>query len=597
MSWEAWFTLAVIVVTLFLLATERFSAPITMVGAVTVLLVSGVIDSKAALAGFSNEAPVTIAALYVVTGAARATGALDLVAHAVLGREAPAHAQRRARRKELVRMLVPSSLMSAFVYNTPTVALLAPEAAGWARRTQRSPSWYLMALNAAVIFGGLLTAIGTTTNVVVSGLMTEAHMKPMRMFEITPIGLPVAIVGVGLLILLSSRLVPTRRSPGEQVSDDIRDFVVEMVVPPGSALAGRTVAEAGLRNLQGVFLVQIDDGDQVIAPVSPEDVLVPGARLTFAGAVNHVLDLQRMPGLVSAEQPHIGLDRAGRHRFYEVVISPTARLVGSTLAEIGFRARFDGAVLAIHRAGSRVPGKLGGVRLRAGDVLLIVAEPGWGDRARSRGEFSTVSSLQGASLPRRDKAWVVGVTMLAFVVVAATGVLDVISAALVAAIAVVATGVLTPAQARDSVDVNVIVVLAASFGLGNAMADTGLAAEIAHQLVRLCSPAGDVGVLIGVLVSAVIITQLVTNNAVAVIMFPIALAAAHSIHADPRTFAFAVAIGASTCFMTPIAYQTNLIVQGMAGYRFADFLPLGTVLVVVTTVLTAILTPMVIPLH
>ncbi|MFL6140207.1 MAG: SLC13 family permease [Frankiaceae bacterium] len=597
MSWEAWFTLAVVLVTLALLATERFSAPITMIGAVTVLLVSGVIDTKAALAGFSNEAPVTIAALYVVTGAARATGALDLIAHAVLGRDGPAPTQRRARRKELVRLLVPSTMLSAFVYNTPTVALLAPEAAGWARRTQRSPSWYLMALNDAVVLGGLLTAIGTTTNVVVSGLMTSAGMKAMRMFEITPIGLPIAVVGVGLIVLLGSRLVPTRRSPGEQVSDDIRDFVVEMRVPVGSPLAGRTVAEAGLRSLQGVYLVQIDDGDQVIAPVSPDNVLSPGARLTFAGNVNHVLDLQRMPGLVSAEQPHIGLARGSGHRFYEVVVAPTARLVGSTLAEIGFRARFDGGVLAIHRAGSRVPGKLGQVRLRAGDVLLIVADPGWGDRARSRGEFSTVSSLQGASLPRRDKAWVVGVTMLGFVVVAATGLLGVLTAALVAAIVVVASGVLTPAQARDSVDVNVIVVLAASFGLGNAMADTGLAAEIAHQLVRLCQSAGDVGVLIGVLVSTVLITQLVTNNAVAVIMFPIALAAAHNIHADPRTFAIVVAIGASTCFMTPIAYQTNLIVQGMAGYRFADFLPLGTVLVVVTTVLTAVLAPIVIPLH
>jgi di/tricarboxylate transporter len=422
-------------------------------------------------------------------------------------------------------------------------------------------------------------------------------MKPMRFFEITPVGLPIALVGVGLIILLGSRLVPTRRSPGEQVSDDIRDFVVEMRVPDSSPLAGCTVAEAGLRSLQGVFLVQIDDGDRVIAPVSPEDVLAPGSRLTFAGNVSQVLDLQRTPGLVSAEQPHIGLGRGNGHRFYEAVIAPTARLVGSTLAEIGFRARFDGGVLAIHRAGSRVPGKLGSVRLRAGDVLLVVADPGWGDRVRSRGEFSTISSLQGATLPRRDKAWVVGVTMLGFVAVAATGLLDVLTAALVAAIVVVASGILTPTQARDSVDINVIVVLAASFGLGNAMADTGLAAEIARGLVNLCQGAGDLGVLIGVLVSTVLITQVVTNNAAAVIMFPIALAAASGIHADPRAFAFAVAIGASTCFMTPIAYQTNLIVQGMAGYRFADFLPLGTVLVASTTAIAAVLIPVVFPLH
>jgi di/tricarboxylate transporter len=596
-SWEAWFTLAVVIVTLGLMATERFSAPFTMIGAVTVLLVSGVIGTKDALAGFANEAPITIAALYVITGAARATGALDIAAQTVLGRETGGDTQRRATRRELVRMLVPSMSISAFVYNTPTTGLLAPEMAGWARRTRRSPSWYLLPLNYAICLGGLLTAIGTTTNVVVSGLMTDAKMRAMRLFEISPVGLPIAVVGLGLLVLLGPRLVPTRRSPGEHVSDDIRDFVVEMRVPPGSPLAGRTVTAAGLRHLQGVYLVQMENDGQVIAPVSPDEVLQPGARLTFAGNVGNVLDLQRTPGLVSAEQPHLGLDKGNRHRLYEVVLAPTARMVGSTLAEIGFRGRFDAAVLAIHRAGSAVPGKLGQVRLRAGDVLLVVADPDWGDQARSRGEFSTIGPLRGATLPRRDKAWVVGVVMLGFVVAAASGVVNVLTASLVAAIAVVATGVLSPAQARDSVDLNVIVLLAASFGLGNAMAATGLAEEIAHLLVTACNGAGDVGVLIGVLVSTVVITQVVTNNAAAIIMFPIAIAAAASIHADPRTFAFAVAIGASTSFLTPIAYQTNLIVQGMAGYRFADFIPLGAVLVVSTTAIAGFLIPIVFPLH
>ena len=597
MTWQAWFTLAVVVVTLVLLATERYSAPITMLGAVTVLLVSGVIDSDAALSGFSNEAPLTIAALYVVTGAAGATGALDLAARTILGRDPSQEGQRRARRQELVRTLSPSMALSAFVYNTPTVALLSPEVANWARRTKRSPSWYLMALNHAVVFGGLLTAIGTTTNVVVSGLMTDHHLKPMRLFEITPVGAPIALVGLGLLVLLTSRMVPTRRSPGEQVSEDIRDFVVAMTVPAGSALAGETVEAAGLRHLQGVFLVQLTHGDRTIAPVSPDDVLQVGDRLTFAGNVNHVLDLHRMPGLVSAEAPHLDLARSNQHRFYEVGLAPTASLVGSTLAEVGFRGRYDAAVVAIHRAGARVPGKLGRVRLRAGDVLLVMADPSWGDQARGRGDFSTVSSLGAATLPRRQHAWAVAVIMLGFIVLAATGVLGVLSASLVAALIVVLSGIMTPAQARAAVDLNVIVLLAASFGLGNAMADTGLAREIAKLLIDVCQGVGDTGVLIGVLIATVLITQVVTNNAAAVIMFPIAMASASGIHADPRTFAFAVAIGASTCFMTPIAYQTNLIVQGMAGYRFADFLPLGTVLVLVTTTLAALLIPLVFPLH
>jgi len=595
-SADAWFTLAVVVITLGLLASERVSAPLVVVGAVTVLLVGNVVDTDQALAGFSNEAVITIAALYVLAGAAEATGILDRVTGLTLGTRLSEPTRRRATSRELLRVLAPSAGASALVYNTPLIAMTAPQVSAWARRSGRSPSWYLMALNAAVLLGGVVTAIGTTTNVVMSGLLTNAGRAPLDLFEITPVGAPIAIVGVALLVLVGPRLVPDRQASSEDVA--ARAFTLEMVVAPGSPLAGRTIAQAGLRNLEGVYLVELHDEARTVAPVAPDRVLRDGARLVFAGNVDRIVDLQRIPGLTPAAEPHfsvVGHD-PGR-QFFEVVVGPGSALAGATLKEIGFRARYEAAVLAIHRAGERVGTKLGDVMLHPGDVLLVLGAADFADRWRDRGEFLAVAPLEGVSPLRRDKAVIVGTVLAAFVIAATSGLLSVLEAALLAALAVVVLRVISPTDARRSVNLDVVVVLAASFGLGNAIAASGLATELASLLVAVFGPLGDVGVLAGVVLSTVLLTQLVTNNATAVVMFPIALAAAGEAGLAARPFAIAVAIAASMSFLTPIGYQTNMIVYGMGGYRFWDFARLGLPLVLITVATLLIVTPVVFPLR
>ncbi len=597
MSADAWFTLAVVVIALALLARERVSPPLLVVGAVTLLLVTNVIDAEAALAGFSNEAVITIAALYVLAGAAEATGALDHFNRLTLGRTPAAPGQEQATRSELNRLLWPSALASAFVYNTPMIAMIAPQVAAWSRRTRRSPSWYLMALNAAVLLGGVVTAIGTTTNVVMSGLLVESGRQPLGLFEITPVGLPLAVAGVALIVLVGARLVPNRHSSSEDLGAT-RTFTVEMVVAPGSPLAGQSVADAGLRNLDGVYLVEITRDGRSITPVAPEERLEAGERLTFAGNIDRIVDLQRVPGLVSAEESHFAVAGAGAGRqFFEAVIGPASPLAGTTLKVAGFRARYQAAVVAIHRAGERVAGKLGEVRLHPGDVLLVLAASEFADRWRDSGEFLVVAPLDGVRPLRRDKALLTGVILIAFVVLATTGLLSVLEAALIAAIAVVGLRILTPTEARQSVNLDVVVTLAASFGLGAAIFESGLASELARLLIDVFGGLGDVGVLAGLFISTVVITQLVTNNATAVVMFPIALATAHEVGASARPFAIAVALAASMSFLTPIGYQTNMIVYGMGGYRFADFARLGVPLVVLGTAVSLVAIPLAFPLH
>jgi di/tricarboxylate transporter len=588
---EAWLTLAVVVATVVVLARELVSPPIAMLGAVTVLLVAGVIDAGQAFAGFSNSAPLTVAALYVLAAGVEKTRVLERVTQQLL-------VSRGGPRQTLGRLLLPAGASSAFLNNTTIVAMVAPSVVSWARRAGRSPSPFLLPVSFAAILGGTVTLVGTSTNLVVSGLLEESGRPGLGLFEIGKVGLPLAVVGLLLLVLLVPLLVPERRAPSEAIGNDVREFTIEAVVPEGSALAGQSVAEAELRGLEGVFLFAIERDARTISPVGPDEVLVEGDQLTFVGNVDRVLDLQERPGLASAEQRHFAAVGApARRRFYEAVVAPDSPLDGSTLKDVGFRGRYGGAVLGIHRAGERLPGKLGETQLRAGDVLIVLADEGWGMHWRGRREFLLASPLDGNGPPRREKARVVAVVSVALLVLVGTGLLEILPAAFLAAFALVGLRVLTPGEARDAVDLNVVVLIAASFGLGAAMSASGLAEEVARLFVEPLGGFGGIGLLIGVLIATTLLTELVTNNAAAVLMFPIAVAAALQAGFDARPFAIAVAIGASASFLTPVGYQTNTMVYGIGGYRFGDFARVGLPLTAVMVVVVAIFVPLAWPLR
>jgi di/tricarboxylate transporter len=589
MGWEAWLTLAVVVGVVGLLVTERVPPPVAILGGVIVLLVARVVTPAEAFSGFSNPAPITVAALYVLAAGVEKTGALERLTARILGTGADGG---MSDRRVLARLLVPVAGASAFLNNTPIVAMMAPNVVAWARRVGRSPSPFLIPISFATILGGALTLIGTSTNLVVSGLLEGAGEGPLRLFELTPVTLPLAVVGLAMLILLAPTLLPARRAPSETMREGTRRFTLEMVVEPGGPLDGRTVAEAGLRNLQGSYLVELDRAERAIAPVGPDETLEGGDRLTFAGNVGRMVDLQRLPGLRSAEEVHFPSAIGGRgRRFFEAVIADGSPLANSTLKEVGFRARYGGAVVAIHRADERLPGKLGEIPLRPGDVLLILASDGFHARWREERDFLVVAPLDGETPPRREKAPIVGVLALALFVTVGFGVLDILEAALLVAIGLVALRVLTPFEARQAIDLNVLVVIAASFGIGAAIESSGLADRIAEQVVGSLDAFGDVGLLLGILLATVLLTELITNNAAAVLMFPIAMATAAQAGIEPHALAVAIAIGASASFLTPIGYQTNTIVYGMGGYRFGDFVRVGFPLTILAIVVTMALVP------
>jgi len=589
MELQAWITLGLVVALVVVLARELLAPAAAVFLVVVALLLLGVIDVPRAFGGFANPAPITVAALYVLARAVEKTGGLQPVVQAVLG---AGNGQRSA----LLRLLAPTAAASAVLNNTPIVAMLAPQVEEWAAKRGLSPSLFLMPLSFATILGGVITVIGTSTNLVVSGLLVANGMEPLGIFELSLVGLPLAVVGVGVIVLVAPLLLPARRGAREDLSDDVRQFVVDMEVEPDGALDGKNVEAGGLRHLQGVFLVQIERHGELIAPVAPQTVLRGGDSLRFVGRADMVVDLQRTRGLVSAERADLPEFDRRRATFFEAVIGPASPLTGRTLREAAFRGTYQAAVLAIHRAGRRIEAKLGEVPLRIGDTLLLLSDGGFRDRWYDRRDFLLVSRLGGSMPVSTRHAGLVGAIALGIVVAAATGLLPILEASLVGAGLLVLFGVLSPGEARNAVDLDVIVLIGAAFGIGAAIESSGLAGQLAAGLVSVGVEWGPLALLLAVVLATLVLTELITNNAAAVLIFPIAMATATSAGLDPRPFAIAIAVAASASFLTPIGYQTNTMVYGPGGYRFGDYARLGFPLTVVVVVAIILIVPNVWPL-
>lgn len=588
MGVEGWLTLAVIGALIVVLARELMPAAVAVLGATVLLLLVGVIEADEAFAGFSNEAPIVVAALLVLARAVDVSGIMQPLVTVLFGTT-------RHGTAILARLLFPLAGMSAFLNNTTLVAMTVPAVLNLSQRRGIPPSRFLIPVSYAAVLGGVITAIGTSTNLTVSGLLRDSGMEPLSLFELTPVGLPIAAIGCAVVVLLARRTLPDRGSSRDVMGESGREFTVGMRVTPRGPVDGATVEAAGLRGLQGVFLVEIERDGRIIAPVGPDEMLEGGDLLTFAGRVDDVVDLHRLRGLEAGESRQIQALAGGSQAFYEVVVGANSDVVGRTLREVGFRARYGAAVLAIHRAGQRIDAKLGEVQLRLGDTLLVLADARFQDRWRDRGDFLLIAPVRGIPPTQSRKAWLVAAIGAGFVVVTGLGLVPILQSSLAVALLLIATRVLTVRQARDAVDLQIVVLIAAAFGLGAAVESSGLGAAIANLLLAVMAPLGVVGALGAILLATMLLTEAISNNAAAVLAFPVAVATAAATGTDPRPFVVAVAMGASLSFLTPIGYQTNLMVYGLGGYRFFDFTRLGIPLNLVCFLLGVVLIPIFFP--
>jgi di/tricarboxylate transporter len=585
MTPDAWLTALVVVLILAGLVASVASPSVLALSGVVILLLIGVIDASQALSGFSNPAPFTVGALFVVARAISKTGAIRPFTQSLMG-------QTGHIRRPMLRMLVPTTVASAFMNNIPLVAMMIPEVASWARKRGSDAARFLLPLSYGAIFGGTLTLIGTSTNLVVAGQMEDFGLEPFSFFELGRVGLPIAVLGVLTLVAFSPRLLKRVRSPAATLEEAERDFSIDMAITAGGPLDGTTVEDGGLRHLTGVFLASVDRGDSIVAPAQPNTVLRGGDRLRFVGRIDQVLDLHAIKGLQHANQDHIRELSVAGASYFTVAIGHDSPLVGMSLRDAGFRSKYQAAVVAIHRAGVRLDAKLGDVVLRPGDALIVLTDSGFGRRWRNRADFLLISTLGDEIEPvapgRRRTLGVLGV----LVVVAATGLLPILHAALAAALLMIVLRVLTPEEARQALDLDVLGVIAAAFGLATAVEVSGLAQVISDGLISSMGGFGELGVLIGVVLATVVLTELVTNNAAALLMFPIAISSAAAAGVEPHGMAVAVAISASSSFLTPLGYQTNTMVYGPGGYRVGDYIRVGLPITVIAVVGVVALVPL-----
>ncbi len=588
MSLDAWIAIGVVLTIFPLMALSRLGSDVILLGAVMLLLVLGVLSPEEALGGFSHSGLFTVACMYVLVAGIRETGGIDLLVRHVLGRP-------RSERRALFRLLVPVASLSGLLNNTPIVAAYLPAVLSWSRRLGFSAQRFLLPLSFASILGGTITLFGTSTNLVVYGLLRERYPAlNMGLFDLAWVGIPVALAGLVYLLTVAPVLLP-RREGASRAFANPREFTIEMEVDARGPLAERTVEEAGLRHLRELFLVEIERAGNIVSVVGPGEVLKGGDRLVFAGTRSAAVELQQIRGLLPSRDTHSNLETTFKERrLVEVVVSRQCQFIGQRIRDGRFRTLYGAVVLAICRGGERVTGNLGHVRLQPADVLLLEVRPPFLARHRQSREFLLVSELNGAARPAHEKAPLAWGILFSVASLAALGVTSLLNAAVMGAAAVLLTGCCSVGSAKRSLDVQVLLTIAASFGVGAALTGSGAANTLAGAVISLSSGSPWL-LLVCVYIVVALLTEVVTNNAAAVIMFPVAMSAAESLGVSPMPFVVALMFAASTSFLTPLGYQTNLMVYGPGGYQLRDFLRVGGGLNLLTAAIALSLIPLIWP--
>jgi di/tricarboxylate transporter len=584
MTFEGWLVLGVILGCFGMLVFTRWPADLVLFGGVITLFVLGVISSQQALAGMSNEGLATVAVLFVVARSLSMSGVVSWISYYVLGRP-------RTRAGAQARLMLPVAALSSLINNTPVVAMMVPAVSDWAKRNKLSVSQLMMPLSYAAIVGGTCTLVGSSTNLVINGMLLEQDPgSGLAMFDLAWVGLPCVLVVVLYTMIASRVLLPNRAGVHDTLSD-ARQYILEMVVT-GSPIAGKSIEDAGLRSLPGVYLIEIEREGRLIAAVSPREVLMEEDRLIFAGDVSAVVDLKNLDGLRLAENQAFKLDATRDDRcLVEVVISPNFPRLNESVKDGKFRTQYSAAIISVARDGEIIKGRIGDIVLRPGDTLLLETHDDFVEQQKYARDFLLVSRIENSREIQHGRRGVAGGILLVMVAAVTLGWLSMFQASVMAAFAMLATRCISLQEARSSIDWQVVIVIGASIGLGTALQSTGAAQVIAEALVATVS-ASPFMVLLAIFALTAGFSAMVSNLAAAVLMFPIAVAVSQDLGVSLTPFAVTLMIAASASFATPIGYQTNLMVYGPGDYRFYDFLKMGSPL----TLLVGLVTVLVVPL-
>ncbi len=564
---QALFVMAVIVMAFLLIYRRLLRPPITFLLANLLFLVSGILQPGDLLAGLANESIVSIILLILLTAGLRKNFRMEMLLDRIYGSVT-------SYRGFLGLMMTKVALISAIMNNTPVVAAMSPYVFNWGRKNKVNPSKLLIPLSYATICGGMITLIGTSTTLVLNGFLIERGLNTIPVLKLLVIGLAVTVAVILFMVVFGHFLLPDRKEALDEFENEQRQYLLEAKLDPQSLIAGKTVKEAELRHLKGLYLVEIIRENEIISPVDPTEQLQGDDTLIFAGNTSDILDL--VTSGKGLNLPHSGTSIRKDHiHLVEVVVSSDSNLIGKKVQDSDFRNRYQAAIAAIHRNGEFLRGKIGEIRIHQGDLLLLLAGKRFKRNLELYRDLYVISELEPLIRPSKQKAWSLALVALTALVLLMIGHFSLFTSLLIVIAVMAGLKMIDMQDIKREIDFNLVAILVFSLALGMAVINTGAGDLMAQAIIDLFSIWGPPGVMAALLVITTLLTSFISNVGAVSVTFPIAMSLANSYQIDGSPFYLALAFAASAAFLTPMGYQTNLIVYGPGGYTYGDFFKAG----------------------
>ncbi|WP_136799335.1 SLC13 family permease [Desulfosediminicola ganghwensis] len=591
---ETWIITALLIVTLYLLISEKISVDLTAIGIMVTLVVSGILTPREAVAGFANPAVITVGAMFVVSKGMMRTGGVEFLGRQVI------HFANGSSLLALTLILITVAIASAFINNTPVVILFIPVVMAMCCEFGLSPSKFLIPVSYASILAGTCTLIGTSTNIIISDLSNEYGYGALTMFELSIIGAPIAIIGILFLIIAAPRVLPELANPICNIEDGShRQYLAELKIRPDSKLVGKPANTLFRDKHPNLEVLEVINKSHIYYPgrdtitITGDDILLVKSSLNDLVAILHNEEVE----LPSSETGLLLGAQKDAPIVVELIISAHSPLRGRRLANTDLAKDPDVHIIAVKRSNLHLTERqIHDIRLQTGDIILIWCSESKLDTIRSDQECIVIEDVYEEIVHKRKAIWSI-VNFIGMVVTATLGFADIMTCALTAAFLMIITGCLQMRDAYRALQADVLMLIAGTIALGAAMAKTGTSQLYAEAFLSLFSDMSPTLVLGGMILLTSISTQILSNNATAVLLLPIAISTALGIGVDPKPFIIGICIGASACFATPVGYQTNLMVYGPGGYRFKDYLKLGIPLNIFVVLAGMLLIPVIWPFH
>lgn len=579
---DVFITSMLLIIMFIFLIKETYPPEVTVFITLAIFLITGIVTTEEALIGFANPAVHTVALLFIIGSAAYNSGVLTFISNKMLAKSAKTSTI-------LLKMMLPVAIISAFMNNTPIVTILTPTIRNWALKQNWAPSKMLIPLSYAAILGGTITLIGTSTNLVIDGLLKQKGLSGFSMYDFVYFGIPITIIGLLYITFIGQKILPNYNvaTPLEQLS---KQYIFECIIPADSVISGKSIKEAKLRELKNLFLIQINRSSESISAPPNSQILHRGDRLVFSGNPKCMLMLVKAKGLRLTTDVDLNItDYFKNNTFVEVVTSHTSPLLDKKIKESHFRSKYQAAIVAVQRKNKKITSCIGNIVLKPGDKLLLLTGKDFIKTWSNSEDFYLISSVELNQHYKPIQSKLIIIVLLGVILSASFQLLSILHAALLGVITLFLTKAITVSEAKKAINWNVLILMGSSIGIGSAFEKTGLATMIGDFFTQTYAILGLFGIAIAFYFTTTLLTEIINNIAAATLMFPVGFSLALELGVDPLFFAMITAISASCSFITPIGYQTNLIVYGPGGYRFTDYIKVGIPLSLICMIITVTL--------